>query len=59
MQSDEVFLMPVTVEMTTKSGKRRVIIKPEGKETILKIKSARPDVMVVDPDDAILKEVVD
>ena len=59
MQSDEAFLMPVTVEMRTKTGKRRVIIKPAGKETILRIKSARPDVMVVDPDDAILKEVVD
>jgi len=59
MQPDEAFLMPVTIEMQTKTGKRRVIIKPEGKETILTIKSARPDVMVVDPDDAILKEVVD
>jgi aminopeptidase N len=59
MQPDEAFLMPVTVEIRTKTGKRRVIIKPAGKETILRIKSARPDVVVVDPNDAILKEVVD
>ena len=58
MQSDEAFLMPVTIEIRTRTGKRRVIIEPRGKETILRIKSARPELLVVDPDDAILKEVV-
>ena len=58
MQPDEAFLMPVTIEIRTKTGKRRVSIKPVGKETILKIRSSRPDVILIDPDEAILKEVV-
>ena len=59
MQSDEAFLMPVTIEVHTGTVKRRVTINPRGKVTILNIRSARPELMVIDPDEVILKEVVD
>ncbi|MEO8043142.1 MAG: M1 family metallopeptidase, partial [Acidobacteriota bacterium] len=58
-QVDEAFLQPVTLEIKTKAGKRRVAITPKDKETIVRIRSAVPQTIVVDPDDAILKEVVD
>ena len=56
-QSDGAFVQPVTVEIRTTTAKRRVRIMPESKETSLTIKSANPLAIVVDPDEAILKEV--
>ena len=57
-QPDEAFLQPVTIEITMTTGKRRVIVTPKDKETILTIRSAEPQTIVVDPDEAILKEIV-
>ncbi|HUR98209.1 MAG TPA: M1 family metallopeptidase [Pyrinomonadaceae bacterium] len=57
-QADEAFLQPVTVEIRTKAGKRRVIVRPDSKETTVAVKSANPGSIVIDPDEAILKEVV-
>jgi len=57
-QSDEAFLQPVTVEIKTSKGSQRITINPADKETTIKVKTARPTQIVIDPDDFILKEVV-
>jgi len=57
-QPDEAFLLPVTVEILTVNGARRVQIVPTGKESTLKISSARPKKIIIDPDGYILKEVI-
>jgi aminopeptidase N len=56
LQNDEAFLQPVTVEIKTKAGKRRVVITPKDKETTIGVRSPHPEAMIIDPDDAILKE---
>lgn len=58
MQPDQAFLEPVTVEIKTKGGARRIVISPKDKAETLKIKSATPLSITVDPDNSILKEVV-
>jgi aminopeptidase N len=57
-QDDEAFLQPVTVEIKTKTGVRRVVIMPKDKTTSISVRSADPTAIVVDPGEAILKEVV-
>lgn len=57
-QPDDAFLMPVTLGIVTAAGTKRVRIIPSGKESTLKVQSAKPVKIVVDPDDLILKEVV-
>ncbi|HRH42929.1 MAG TPA: M1 family metallopeptidase [Pyrinomonadaceae bacterium] len=57
-QEDEAFLQPVTIEIITNNGSQRVIMTPTGKETVAKFKSAKPKKIVIDPDEIILKEVV-
>lgn len=57
-QEDEAFLQPVTLEIITNKGSQRVVITPTGKETVAKFKSVKPKRIVIDPDEVILKEVV-
>jgi aminopeptidase N len=57
-QDDEAFLQPVVIEITTKRGVRRVVMTPKDKTVSLSLASAAPVKIVVDPDEAILKEVV-
>lgn len=57
-QTDEAFLQPVAIEIVTNKGAQRVTITPDNKETTIKVKSAKPKRIVVDPDEFILKEVV-
>ena len=57
-QIDEAFLQPVTLEIVTNKAAQRVTVTPTGKETTVKIRSAKPKKIVVDPDEFILKEVV-
>lgn len=57
-QPDDAFLIPVTLDVITSSGTRRVKIKPEGKEATLEIRSQKPKKITVDPEQNILKEVV-
>jgi aminopeptidase N len=57
-QDDEAFLVPVTIEITTKKNVRRIKILPDRKETTMKIQTAKPTKIVIDPDDFILKEIV-
>jgi aminopeptidase N len=57
-QPDEAFLLPVTLEIITVKGKRRVQFVPTGKESTLKIGSAKPKKIIIDPDGFILKEVI-
>jgi aminopeptidase N len=57
-QPDEAFRQPVTVEIITNKGAQRVTITPEDKEATIKVKSAKPRKITIDPDEFILKEVV-
>jgi aminopeptidase N len=57
-QDDEPFLQPVTVEISTKTGIKRVTITPKAKETSVSVRSSEPTKIVIDPDEAILKEVL-
>jgi aminopeptidase N len=57
-QADEAFLMPVTLEIVTAKGAKRVKITPAGKEATLKVASAPPKKINIDPDEFILKEVI-
>lgn len=55
-QADDAFLMPVTLEVVTAKGAKRVKITPTGKEATLKVTTAKPKKITVDPDDVILDE---
>ena len=57
-QPDEAFLQPVTVEIVTEKGKQRVTMEPKSKETTITVKSAPPRAVMIDPDELVLKEVV-
>jgi aminopeptidase N len=57
-QDDEAFLQPVIVEVASKAGKRRFQIEPDGKEAKITVRSPMPERITVDPDDSILKELV-
>lgn len=57
-QADEAFLMPVTLEIVTVRGRKRVKITPTGKEATLKVAIAVPKKITIDPDDVILNEEV-
>ena len=58
LQTDEVFLQPVTVDIQTNQGAKLITITPDDKNTTVKIKSGKPKKIVVDPDEFILKEVL-
>lgn len=58
MQTDEPFLQPVTLLVRTASGERRVVITPTGKSTEMVINASAIQSVIVDPDENILKEVV-
>jgi aminopeptidase N len=57
-QPDGAFLQPVTLEIQTNSGKRRVTLTPTGKETTITVRNPEPKAIIIDPDEFILKEVV-
>ncbi len=57
-QPDAAFLLPVTVEIITARSKRRVQIMPTGKTSSIKLRSAKPTGITIDPDAFILKEVI-
>jgi aminopeptidase N len=58
LQEDEPFLMPLTVELATAKGVRRVTVTPTGKEFVTRIPSAlQPKTLKIDPDDFVLKEL--
>jgi aminopeptidase N len=57
-QAEEFFGDPVTVEIATPRGARRVIVRPTGRETATIVPlPARPTDVRVDPQDAILNEI--
>jgi aminopeptidase N len=58
-QTGEPFLMPLSVEIIGAGEKRRVLMKPTGRMTVLSVPQARrPSGVRLDPDDEVLKEVV-
>jgi aminopeptidase N len=58
MQPDDAFLLPVSIDIVTAKGKHRVRMTPDGKESTMKVQTAKPKKIVIDPDDFILKEVI-
>jgi aminopeptidase N len=58
MQTDEAFLQPVTLLIKMASGDRRVVITPTGKSTSMAVNVPAMQSVIVDPDENILKEVV-
>jgi aminopeptidase N len=57
-QDDEAFLQPVIVEVVSSTGKRRFQIVPSSKEAKITVRSPKPERIIVDPDESVLKEVV-
>jgi len=58
-QTDDAFLTPVTLEIVTAKGKQRVQLAPTGKDSFLNVKSPTPQKIIIDPDEFILKEIVE
>ncbi len=59
LQEDEPFLMPLTVELATAKGARRVTVTPTGKEFVTRIPVAiQPNALKIDPDEMVLKELI-
>lgn len=57
LQSEPAFPNAVMVEFTTAKGKRRVVLKPTGKETREQVSLVEvPTMVTVDPDNAILND---
>jgi aminopeptidase N len=57
-QTDEAFLIPLTVEMVTASGTKRELLKPKDKDSTIQIPlDARPTDVRIDPDEVVLKEL--
>ncbi|HSU26334.1 MAG TPA: hypothetical protein VLI65_10155, partial [Pyrinomonadaceae bacterium] len=56
-QPSEAFTDPVTVELKGATT-RRFVIRPAGKVAVIVVRSGRPKGVVVDPNEVILKEVV-
>jgi aminopeptidase N len=56
-QDDEAFLQPVTIEVISAAGKRRFQVVPTGKEAKITVRSPKPERIIVDPNESILKEV--
>lgn len=58
LQPEPAFPNALPIDIVTASGKRRVIVKPTGKQTSEEIKlDEAPATITVDPDNTVLKEV--
>ncbi len=58
LQPEPAFPNALPIDIVTASGKRRVVLKPIGKETVAEIKlDEAPATITVDPDNTVLKEV--
>lgn len=58
IQDDAPFLTPLPVEITTANGAHRALIKPSGRETILRMPLPnRPTAVRIDPNETVLKEI--
>jgi aminopeptidase N len=57
LQPEPVFLNPVPIEIVSDTGKRRIVLKPTGKQTIDEVKlNDVPTTVNIDPENTILKE---
>ncbi len=58
LQPEPFFPNSIPIDVLTKNGKRRVVLKPSGKETIQELRlNTAPVNVQLDPDNTILKEV--
>ena len=58
LQPEPYFPNSIPIDVITRNGKRRVVLKPAGKETIQALRlTAAPVTVQLDPDNTILKEV--
>jgi len=55
-QTDEAFTNPVTLQIVTAKGSKRITLTPGDKALIVKVNTAKPKKIVIDPDDVILNE---
>ena len=59
LQAGDAFLDPVPVEFTVSGKKVRRTIVPTGKSTEVTIQlPANPSAVIIDPDDTLLKEII-
>ena len=57
LQPEPAFPNALPVDIVTANGKRRIVLKPNGKQTIQELKlNATPTAIKIDPDNTILKE---
>jgi aminopeptidase N len=57
LQPEAAFPNAVPIDVTTSAGKRRLVLKPTGKQTLDELKlDEAPTLITLDPDDIILKE---
>jgi aminopeptidase N len=57
LQPEPAFPNALPIDIVTANGKRRIILKPTGKQTIQELKlNATPTAIKIDPDNTILKE---
>jgi aminopeptidase N len=57
LQTEPAFPNSVPLDIITAGGKRRVVLKPTGKQTVEELKlDAAPNTINIDPDNTILKE---
>jgi aminopeptidase N len=57
-QSDGLFMLSIPIDIVKADGTQRVIVKPSGRVTELKVTSQRPTELRVDPEGTILNEVI-
>ncbi len=57
LQTEPAFPNPLPIDITMSSGKRRIVLKPTGKQTIEEVKlNEAPSSVNIDPDNTVLKE---
>ncbi|MGH9972262.1 MAG: M1 family aminopeptidase, partial [Pyrinomonadaceae bacterium] len=58
LQPESFFPNPLAIDILTKQGKRRLILRPESKETVRDVRlTSAPVAVQLDPDNTVLKEV--
>jgi aminopeptidase N len=59
MQEDAPFLNPLPVQVVTTRGAQRLVLRPTGRETTIRVPiGSNPSDVKIDPDETILKELV-
>ncbi len=58
LQKEPFFPNPLVIDVVTKQGKRRLILRPDSKDTLREVRlNSAPVTVHLDPDNSVLKEV--